>query len=251
MPEPLSRLKQLVAPAARPRFHEQLWEAIESRQRASARRWRVAAIASATLAAAAASAAGVLAVTIGAPTVVDRTLACSVAPNGEVALFAHVKGPTTREHEASNPEGKIVPHPALVELDTGRGVLVNGGLIQIAQTTLAGAYSGTSLTAKAGYTLDGSDCLTAKPIPLKPAGLQSAGTFSGSQAAGIYRECPVARPATFRMRVTLAKDGLPVAAKLAIRGGKKLHPVAYVDWTPKRVHAWLERGCRQYTELAP
>lgn len=251
MTEPRSRLERLVAPPARPRFHEQLWETIESRERAAARRWRTAAITCAAIAVAAASGAGVLAVTNGAPAVVDRTLACSVAPNGEIALFAHVKGPTTREHEASNPTGKVVPHPALVELDTGRGVFVNGGLIQIAQTTLAGAYSGTSLTAKAGYTLDGSDCLSAKPIPLNPAGLRPAGTFSGDQAEGVYRECSVARPATFRMRVTIAKSGLPIAAKLAIRGGKKLRPVAYVDWTPKRVHAWLARSCQQYTQLAP
>ena len=54
------------------------------------------------------------------------------------------------------------------------------------------------------------------------------------------------------MRVTLAKNGLPVSAKLAIRSGKKLRPVAYVDWTPTRVRAWLAPGCQQYSgELAP
>lgn len=251
MSELRSKLERLVAPPARAGFHDQVWEAIESRERASARRWRAAAIAAAAVAALAVSAASVLAFGVGGSTVVDRTLSCSVAPNGEIALFAHVKGPTTRVHEASNPAGKLVPHPALVELDTGRGVIVNGGLIQIVQTTLAGAYSGASLSAKAGYTLDGSDCLAAKPVPLAPAGLRSAGTFAGGGGAGVYRECAVAREATFRMRVTLAKSGLPVAAKLAIRSGKKLRPVAYVDWTPKRVRAWLAPGCQQYTELAP
>jgi len=244
-------LERLVAPPARSGFHEELWDRIQERERAAARFWRAAAVAIAVVAVAATSAAGVLAFGSASATVVDRTLSCPVAPNGEIALFAHVKGPTTRVHEASNPAGKLVPHPALVELDTGRGVIVNGGLIQIVQTTLAGVYSGASLSEKAGYTLDGSDCLSVKPVPLAPAGLRSAGVFTGGGGAGVYKECSVARPATFRMRVTLAKSGLPVAAKLAIRSGKKLRPVAYVDWTPKRVRAWLAPGCQQYTELAP
>ena len=245
-------LGKLVAPPRRPAFDDTLWEAIEERERRSARRWRTAAIAAATVAAAAVSAAGVLAFGVGGSTVVDRTLACSVAPNGEIALFAHVKGPTIRVHEAGNPAGRLVPHPALVELDTGRAVILNGGIYQVVQTTLAGVYSGASLTAKAGYTLGGSGCLAAKTIPLTPAGLRSAGSFSGGGAAGIYRDCSLAQPATVRLRATLAKNGLPIAAKLAIRSGRKHRPIAYVEWTPKRVQAWLAPGCQQYSgELAP
>ena len=245
-------LERLVPPPAHSSFHEELWDRIQERERAAARFWRTAAVAIAVVALAAASAAGVLAVDSGGPTVVDRTLACSLAPNGQIALFAHVKGPTIRVHEAGNTAGKLVPHPALVELDTGRSVILNAGIFQVAQTTLAGAYSGASLTAKAGYTLGGSGCLGAKTIPLAPSGLHSAGVFSGGGASGVYRECAVAQPATLRMRVTLAKNGLPVAAKLAIRSGKKLRPVAYIDWTPTRVRAWLAPGCEQYSgELAP
>jgi hypothetical protein len=184
--------------------------------------------------------------------VVDRTLACSVAPNGEIALFAHVKGPTIRVHEAGNPAGRLVPHPALVELDTGRSVILNGGIYQVVQATLAGVYSGASLTAKAGYTLGGSGCLGAQTIPLGAAGLRSGGSFSGGGAAGVYRECSAAQPVTVRLRATLAKNGLPVVAKLAIRGGKKRRPIAYVEWTPKRVRAWLAPSCQQYSgQLAP
>lgn len=246
MSEVRSGVERLVAPPARAGFHEEMWEKIEKRERASARRWRIAAISAATVAAAATSAAGVLAVTGGGATVVDRTLACTVAPNGQVALFAHVKGPTIRVHEAGNPAGRRVPHPALIELDTGRAVILNGGIYQVVQTTLAGVYSSASLTAKAGYTLGGSGCLAAKTIPLAPSGLRSAG------ASGIYRECLVAQPATVRMRATLGKNGLPVSAKLAMRGGKKHQPVAYVEWTPKKVRAWLAPGCQQYSgELAP
>ncbi|HWX09362.1 MAG TPA: hypothetical protein VNY33_05240, partial [Gaiellaceae bacterium] len=139
----------------------------------------------------------------------------------------------------------------LVELDAGRFVALNAGIRQVVQTTYAGAYAGAALTQKAGYTLDGSVCRTAKQIPFAPAGLRAAGVFTGAQGAGVARECPIGDPATFRMRVTLAKSGLPVAAKLALRGGKRLRPVAYVDWTPTRVKVWLAPGCQQYTELAP
>lgn len=253
-----SELEKLQAPQPRPGFHDSLRQRIESEQRASSRFWRTVAIAAVVVALAASTAASVLAFGAGSPTVVDRTLACPLALNDQIDLFAHVKGPAMRipgawikVHNRSVRTTKVVPRPALVELDTGRSVLINGGVSEIAQTTLAGAYAGSSLTAKAGYTLDGSDCKAAKSIPLSPNGLRSAGVFTGSGAAGIYRACDLAQPATFRMRLTLAKSGLPVAAKLAIRSGKKLRPIAYVDWTPTRIRSWLAPGCQQYTELAP
>lgn len=251
-------LEKLQPPSPRPGFHDSLWQRIDSQARASSRFWRTIAVAAIVVALAASSAASVLAFDAGSPAVVDRTLACPVALNGEIDLFAHVKGPSMRlpgtwikVHNRAVRTTKIVPRPALVEFDTGRAVLINAGASQIVQTTLAGAYAGSSLTAKAGYTLDGSDCTAAKTIPLSSDGLRPAGVFTGTGGAGIYRECGVAQPATFRARLTLAKNGLPVAAKLAIRSGKKLRPIAYIDWTPTRVRAWLAPGCQQYTELAP
>jgi hypothetical protein len=167
-------------------------------------------------------------------------------------LFAHVKGPSIYVYEAGAPgHHRLVPHPALVELDAGRFVALNAGIKQVVQTTYAGAYAGAALTQKAGYTLDGSVCHGAGLIPFASAGLRAAGIFTGVQGAGVAQECPIGDPATFRMRVTLAKSGLPIAAKLALRGGKHLRPVAYVDWTPTRVKMWLAPGCQQYTELAP
>lgn len=246
------RLDQLVPPPPRPSFDTELWERIEAAERASARRWRTVAVVAVVVAIAGATGAGVLAIGSAGSVTIDRTLSCQVSRNGEFDLFAHVRGPATFVHEPGVPGGsKLVPHPALVELDTNRSVYLDAGLLQVVQTTLAGAYAGTSMTQKAGYTLDGSGCLQAKPIPLTPAELRSAGVFTGSQAGGVYRACFVAQPATVRVRITLSRSGLPTVVRLAVRGGKKHRPVAYVEWTPKRVRAWLASGCRLYTQLAP
>jgi hypothetical protein len=176
--------------------------------------------------------------------IVDRTLSCPV-PQQRLVLFAHVRGPSIFVRQAAFPHGKLVPRPSLVELDANRSAIPNMGVTQISETTLAGVYAGASITQKAGYTLAGGVCRSAKPVPFPPKGLRAAGVFIGTQAAGVYRVCPTGSLATFRLRVTLGKSGLPVAAKLILRG------VAYVEWTPTRVRAWLAPGCQLYTELAP
>lgn len=247
-----TRLNELNPPPARRNFYPELWDKIEVAQRRTARRWRLVAAAAAGLAVAGVSAAGVLALGDRTSIVVDRTLSCPSGRNSQLSLFAHVRGPSTWVHEPSLPGGgKRLPHPALLELDANRAVLMNAGLMQIVQTTYAGLYAGASVNQKAGYTLDGSVCETAKPIPFSPSGLHSAGTFTGNQADGVYRQCVVGQPATLRLRVTLGRSGLPTAAKLALRGGKKKRPIAYIDWTPSRIHAWLAPGCAQYTQFAP
>lgn len=240
MPE----LRDLAPPPPRRRFDGEVWDRLEAEQRATARRWRVLAVTAAALALAGTAAAGVLAVGRAGAVVVDRTLTCA-APHGKVQLFAHVKRPSVYVYEPGLPgRHKLVPHPALVELDAGRFVALNAGIVQVVQTTLAGAYAGAALTQKAGYTVDGSACLPAAPIPLVASGLRPAG-------ASVYRECPAAGTATFRIRIALSKSGLPASAKLAVRAGKTRRPVAYVEWTPSHVRAWLARGCQQYTQLAP
>jgi hypothetical protein len=237
-------LERLPAAPERHRFFEELWERIDATERAAARRWRAAALVAVTVAIAGTAAAGVLAFGRAGGATVDRTLSCPV-PQRKLVLFAHVKGPSIFVRQAAYPHGKLVPRPALVELDAGRYAAANMGITQVYETTLAGAYAGASITQRAGYTLDGSVCRAAAAIPFTPGGLHPAGVFTGTQAAGVYKECPTGLLATFRMRVTLAKSGLPVAAKLIVRG------VAYVDWTPTRIRAWLAPSCQQYTDLAP
>lgn len=243
MPE----LDDLVPLPPRRAFHEQLWEKIAAAEHAAARRWRVVAVVAAALAVAGTAAAGVLAVDSGATGPLDRTLTCP-APQNRLEVLAHVKGPRTYVYQPGTSTkdhfvpGWFVPHPALVEVDAGRHVIRNLGLDTLYQTILAGA----SPSYKSGYSFDGSVCKQAKTIPFTSTGLKKIGVFTGTQGGGISAECPLGNPATLRLRVTLAKSGSPTAATLTLRGGRQLRPIAYVEWTPTRVTAWLARGCDPY-----
>ena len=243
MPE----LDDLVPPPPRRRFHDELWEKVAAAEHAAARRWRTIAVAAVTVAVAGTSAAGVLAFGGGGSGPLDRTLTCP-APQNRLEVLAHVKGPPTYVYQPGTSTkdhfvpGWFVPHPALVEVDAGRHVIRNAGLNTLYQTIFAGA----SPSYKSGYSFDGSVCKQANTIPFTSAGLKKIAVFTGTQGGGISAECPLANPATLRLRVTLAKSGQPTAARLTLRGGDKLRPVAYVDWTPTRVTAWLARGCDPY-----
>lgn len=238
MPE----LDDLVPPPPRRTFHEELWEKVAAAEHAAARRWRTVAVVAAALAIAGTAAAGVLAVDTGGTGSLDRTLSCP-APQNRLDVLAHVKGPSTYVYQPGlQNKGKFVPHPALIEVDAGRHVIRNAGIDTLYQTILAGA----SPSYKSGYSFDGSVCKQAKTIPFTATGLKKIGTFTGSQGGGISADCALADPATLRMRVTLGKSGAPTAATLALRGGRKLRPIAYVEWTPTHVTAWLASGCDPY-----
>ena len=238
-------LERMAPPTESPDFFARLWLRVEAAERRTVRRWRMLAVVAAVAAIAGTAAASVLAIGRSSGAVVDRTLTCP-APRGGLDLFAHEKTPSLYVYEAAAPGNRrLIPHPALVELDAARSVLVNAGVTQVVQTTYAGAYAGTALTQKSGYTLDGSVCRAAPPIDFGSSGLNPA-------RGGVYRECTAGSPVTFRARIVLSRAGLPVAAKLMLRGGgKRARSIAYIDWTPTRVRAWLAQGCRQYTELAP
>ncbi|HET8893511.1 MAG TPA: hypothetical protein VFM96_05390 [Gaiellaceae bacterium] len=212
------------------------------------------AVAAVTVAIAGTSAAGVLAFGSGGAGPLDRTLSCP-APQNRLDVLAGVRGPSKFVYQAGSPDPnkavpfhrgwpvhtKLVAHPALVEVDAGRHIILNQGIITLYQTTFAGA----SPSYKSGYSFDGTVCKQAKTIPFTSAGLKEIGVFTGAQGAGVSAECPIASPATLRMRVTL-KSGTPTAATLTLRGGMDLRLAAYVEWTPKRVSVWLAAGCDPY-----
>lgn len=243
MPE----LDDLIPPPARRAFHEELWEKVAAAEHAAARRWRAIAVAAVTVAIAGASAASVLAFGSGGAGPLDRTLSCP-APQNRLDVLANVKGPrtyvtqpglSTKDHFVP---GKWVAHPALIEVDAGRHVIRNMGLDTLYQTIFAGA----SPSYKSGYSFDGSVCKQVNTIPFTSNGLKKIGVYTGTSGGGISAECPIGNPATLRMRVTLGKSGSPTAATLTLRGGTKLQPIAYVEWKPAHVTAWLARGCDPY-----
>lgn len=238
MPE----LDDLVPPPPRRNFHDQLWEKLAEAEHAAARRWRTIAVAAVTVAVAGTSAAGVLAFGSGGGGPLDRTLSCP-APQNRLDVLAHVRGSATYVYQPGLPNNsKRVPHPALLEVDAGRHVSRNAGIDTLYQTTFAGA----SPSYKSGYSFDGTVCKATKTIPLASTGLKKIGVFTGTQGGGVSAECTLASPATLRMRVTLGTSGAPTTATLALRGGKKLRPIAYVEWTPTHVSVWLAAGCDPY-----
>jgi hypothetical protein len=225
--DPDTRLERLVAPPADPDFHGNLWERIGVQERVSRRRRRVAMVVAVAAALGTVSAAGVFA--FGEQTqAVDRTIACPVPDQGgvnRVNVTAHVKAPPMHY------SGKTFPNPALAIIDTG------------APGTQQLQYVGVT-SIRGGISFDESVCQAAPAIPLARAGLPAVGVYRGTAGAGIRRECWLAPTVTVRMHVTLGAAGAPVEARLAVRSGAKLRPVAYIEWTPTLVRAFVSSSCQ-------
>lgn len=223
-PDP--RLAGLTAPPGDPDFHEELWDKIgrrEGRMR-HLRRVGLALVVGAALVTA--SAAGVFAFGEQSQPL-DRTLSCPVPEQGGVNLLyltVHVKAPPLHF------KGKTIPSPAIAQLSAGAI-----GTAQLPYVFVA------SLRNSIGF--DQTVCRTAPSIPLVRAGLPLAGTFRGADGSGIARECWLGTTIAVRLRVKLGPSGVPIAAQLALRSGAKQRPVAYVDWTPTVVQAYLSPSC--------
>lgn len=233
MSELRDRLELLVeqAPPPRERFEDDLWERIGRTERSRRGRWRVAMVAIATVAVASVGAAEVLAVRGGTTkTTIDRTISCQLRTSLSSASF-FVSSSVTE------------PGPY------GGGSLWVG----LGNATYAGV--GKSIVphvgAKpvSGYYLDDGDCAASHATaPLSGSGLRSLGVFSNSSRSADMREsCSVASNSTItvHLRVTLSKPGVPASAELAIRGGKRPHPIAFVSWTPSMFRAYVAAGCEQ------
>lgn len=225
--DPDTRLERLVAPPPGPDFHGNLWERIGVQERVSRRRRRVAMVVAVAAALGTVSAAGVFA--FGEQTrPVDRTIACPVPDQGGVNrlnLTARVKAPPMKFG------GKTVPSPAVA--------IIDAGAMGATQVQYAGVTS-----VRGGYLFDESVCQSAPPIPLARSGLPAAGVYRGTGGAGIQRECWLAPTIVVRLRVTVGASGAPVEARLALRSGAKLRPVAYIEWTPTLVRAFVSSSCQ-------
>ena len=226
------RLEELVAPPARERFREELYERAAARERVVARRWRLGAIVATVVAVAAASGAGVLAFGRGPALAgtVDRTVSCPVAVAGGVPVF------TLRAEPATTTKlfGKLAEVAAQLHVQTG----------------LAGFGTSTELVGLTSFARGWADpdptCRKAAQIPLARSGLPHVGDFTRN-GPGLDGDsgvrCLSGSSITMRIRVKLAGGSQPVAAQLAIRTGKKQRPLAYVDWTPNRISVYTTGDC--------
>lgn len=235
-------LRRLSVPAERPRFFDELRGRMLEHDRAAARRWRLTSLALGAAAAAALAAASVLAATSGhsvasgKTTVVDRTISCRVAATHQVYVDALVT-----IHQAAEQNNPAYVFPANVGVATWpRYAKPND-----TQSAILGQF-GFKATKK-GVTVDRLRCKTsAKRVPLRAAGLPSNGTNTESFKGGIRQLCPARPRVLIHYHVTEA-GGLPQKAQVAVRNDNaRRTPIAYIDWTAKRVTSFTPISCSTY-----
>lgn len=116
-------------------------------------------------------------------------------------------------------------------------------------TDAHGIGFGAIAAAQRGYGFDEPRlCAAAKALPLTPSGLPREGVYLGKDdgLGGLNgAQCLVGARATIRVHASIGRNDAPVSGQLALwTGKKKLRPVAFVDWTPKRVTVYLSDDCR-------
>ncbi|HET7572705.1 MAG TPA: hypothetical protein VFJ77_08585 [Gaiellaceae bacterium] len=209
------RLARLAPPPRRRGFEDELWERVQARERAAARRWRLASVALAAVAVAATAAAAVLATARAPGATIDRTFACTTQVQGGLHTFALEAWPRDPQLPAAG-----------VRLTTRT------------QTLMAFNTFGRQPLA-----VDGSGCRAVRrTVPLSPAGLRSAGSF-GVGYVHFSTRCLLGGRVLVHLRLRTDGRGRPVAAQLALRLEKRNRPVAYVRWSPKRVVASVTPSC--------
>jgi hypothetical protein len=222
------RLDDLQAPPAPPEFREELLRRIETGERLARGRRRAAALVAVAAGLVIASAASVSAFR-DQTRPVDATYACSVPEIGgvyRVDILGRVRG------RPVDYGGVMTPNRAEAEFNAGSPTSPDG-------TSLVGLDEYPN-----GYGASDQLCHRAgTAVPLSHAGLRPAGTVRGTQGATIRQECWLAPTVTIRAHVRFSRSGVPTAAQLVLRSGKKLRPAGYIDWTPTRVTVFASSAC--------
>jgi hypothetical protein len=227
-------LHDLVAPPPAPDFRERLWERAEEWQRRRALRWRFAALVATLVAVAATGAAGVAAFGAGpfaaAPTF-DETIRCTVPIRAGIPVVdVHV---WPKGWYFGN--GKKIQHAA--------SVLVGSDSLMAAPASID-FVSFTSATRGYG-ALHASTCSPAAAIPLSSKSIPHYDTVkapSDGVVNAVNLSCFSGTTIVLHQHVRIV-HGAPVAAQLAIRSGKKLRPMLYVDWTPTSIAVYATGDC--------
>lgn len=206
-------------------FLDGLWVRVEDADRAAARRWRLATVLVAAVAVVTVTAVTVVAATRGTSSTIDATVRCAVQDRGGLPAFDIEASPTT-QYPGSH---RI---PATIVIRTGQ----SGTPLLV----VANAYE--------GYRLDDQACKPAPRIPLNAHGLPgTAQAYHAGQLTDFKLGCAVGR-LVLRVHVTTDRKGVITAATLAVRATKQAKPIAYLDWTPRRVlaHSVPPSRCSAY-----
>lgn len=245
--ETTDALRRLVVPPERPRFFEELRGRILEHDRAAARRWRLTSLAFAAIAISVVAAASVLAAAsshssaAGKTIVVDRTISCRVASK----QYGVYVGAWVTIHRAADQNNPADVFPASVAVTTWQ----RNANPSDPRSPLIGQLAFNS--SKQGISVDRLRCGgSRRHVPLGSAGLPSNGTNTESFKGGIQQVCRGATRILIHYRVTEV-GGRPRQAKVAIRSDSaRMTPLAYVDWTPKRVTSFTPISCTTYQSIS-
>ena len=207
----------------------ELWERIDARERASRRRRRAFAAVAVAAALVTVSAAGVFA--YGEQTTPAR-------PD------AFVPGARAGRRERALPDGAR-QGAADGTTARSRSRARRSRSSRAANPVTQLQYVGVTSVQRRLSTSTRACATPRRAIPLARAGLPAGGRLHGlRQARASTGSAGSRRRSSIRMHVTLGRSGAPVAARIAIRSGAKQHPVAYIDWTPTRITAYVSPSCQ-------
>jgi hypothetical protein len=156
---------------------------------------------------------------------VDRTVSCQVPAQAGIPILTLRASPTSKN--------SLIAAGLWAYANDRNG---NGGVALLGVANVQNGYAAPA----AGW------CVAAPRIPLAHDGIPREGVYpkySDGLGQGIGSRCMTAGRVTIRLRATIV-GATPVAAQLAVRSGKRQRPVAYVDWTPKRVTTYLTDDCQ-------
>lgn len=225
-------LEGMPVPADRPGFFDELWEQVQARERAAARRWRRIALVLALVAAAAISSAGILATAPTPKNVVDLTAVCHSGIQGGLPVFKVLANPS-----GPPPPGDVgAAHPP-PGFKVATGVSIEDGL----QEQLLSFSSQFS-----GYQLDRRRCASDKHhVDFSRKGLESAGVYHFGDYVSLARRCLGYTRFVFRVRIVSSDEGAPQSAKLAVVSAKTGKPLMYVQWSQQVATGYAAPACRQ------
>jgi hypothetical protein len=227
----MAELQDLAAPPGPADFRDRLWERVAERERRDGRRRRAVATAIAVAAAATLTATGVLALGHRSAAVASKTFdsmrSCAVTLQGGVPVVRLQAHGTYRFFQ----NNQWFSFGAAAALLTKEGVGLGG------VASVRGGYG-------AG---DPGFCKPTAQIPLSRAGLPLEGVYKAGEA-GIGSmdngaQCLVGGHIAVRVHAVVGRNDTPTSGAIAVRTGKKLRPVAYVEWTPKRVAVYMSDDC--------
>ena len=163
----------------------------------------------------------------GAAHVVDRTYTCRVRPQHYVDLNTNVALP---------PDASGHPTPAQVWLDTVHETAPVGGLQAVVPQV---EFEGS----KNSLRVDRSLCRrSSQRIALKPAGLPLYETATPQLFGHVNERCVTAKRVLIRFRIDL-NHGVPQQALVAVGVDAKRRPLEFVKWRPRRITAYVGKGC--------